>query len=291
MKKITPLTFALLLCLGLQVQGQSHRETQSLVIDVDKYEEIHFYNKHGEVNVRGVDGTTARIDGERKLRSKSKSKLEQAKAEIYLDTFTVDNALVIFINNPFYQLEGDYESPFMYYDSRQEFKHPNIWKKRYVNFEFDVEIEVPRASNLTVATHSGDLKVSQILGLLSAKNHHDDVTLEDVSDLYHVHTHHGDIKVSLTKALEGDIDFDTHHGDITVSMPSVPSAEIHFDSHHGDFYTDFDWRAISRNIQDVSSSKRKTKYKLGDKTLVQMGDGDHTLTFDTHHGDMYLLQL
>ena len=257
-------------CLGLQLQSQVHREHQLITLDVSGYDEIQFYNKHGKVDVRGVKGDDMRIEGERILRAKSNKKLEEAKAQIFLDTFTVGNALVVFINNPFYRLDGDYDDGFMHYTTYKKYQNTQFWKKKYVNFEFDIQIDIPHDSNLKVRTHSGDLTVRNLQGRLAASNHHDDIMLHEVLDVTDVHTHHGDISVSLIESPSADVAFSSHHGDISVSVPSEPSAMIHFDSHHGDFYTDFDWRNVPRSRHEVSVSNIKTKYKLSDKTLVQM---------------------
>jgi len=284
----------IILSAAIVASAQSYNSKQDLTIDVSQFKEVHIYNKHGKVKVEAVQGSIAKIQSNRKLKAKSSKKLEASKSMIYIDTIVLEDILVIYIKNPFYYLDREYDDEFMHYRTKDEGSWFNNRNKNHVKFTFDMNISMPASTNLFIATHSGDLSVEGVRGSLAARNHHDDIALIDVSEVYYVHTHHGDIDVQLEKPISRDIKLDTHHGDIKVSTPGVPSAQISFDSHHGEFYTDFDWTTISTPQMSQSTSDRskyRTKYKLGDITSVKMGDGEYTLTFDTHHGDMYLLQL
>jgi|GEM_PF-1415842 len=284
------LTMCMLLCLGANAQRYS--DNTNLNIDVSQYEIVHIYNTGGETSVKVSSGNNLRLDATRKIKAKSDRKLEEAKADIFLDTSVVDGALIIYVENPYRVLKGDYDNDHFYYTSRHNGGHyGNGWGNNGVDFTFDMDITLPPTTTLIVSTHRGDLEVDGVRGALRAVNHHGNVSLNDVKVLHYAHSHHGDVEVSFVSQPDNDMSFDTHHGDIRVSFPQAPSAEIEFDSHHGSFYTDFDWNPSKAQLE-VNKSKRRrgTKYKIGDRTKVSMGQGNHKMTFDTHHGDMYILK-
>ena len=289
MKYITTL---IILIISLNINAQRHNDEQKLDLDVSSYDAVHIYNKYGDVEVKGVKSGSAQIMAERMIKTKSKKKLTKALGEINLETTVIDNELIVYIESPFYQLKGDYDNDYMYYRNVNDgmFNSGN-WNKPYADFSFDMEITLPEDVNLIVSTHEGILHVEGMKGELIALNHHDGLKLENIENLSYAHSHHGDVEVHFSAAPSNDISFDTHHGDIKVSFPSTPSAAVSFDSHHGSFYTDFDWRQEPvRLSKSTSRSKRKAKYKVGDKTTVSIGEGQYNLTFQTHHGDMYLTQ-
>ncbi len=289
MKYITTL---LILLLTLSLSAQRHHDTQNLDLDLSTYDAIHIYNKHGDVKVKGAKVAKAQIRADRVIKTKSKKKLTKAISEINLRTTVIDNELIVYIESPFFKLQGDYNNDYMSYRGMNDgmFNSGN-WNKPYADFSFDMEITLPEDANLVVSTHEGRLQVDGVKGELIALNHHDGLKLENIENLRYAHSHHGDVEVQFNTAPSNDISFETHHGDIKVSFPSTPSAAVSFDSHHGSFYTDFDWkREPVRLSKSTSRSDKVAKYKVGDKTTVSMGDGQYSLTFETHHGDMYLTQ-
>lgn len=289
MKYITTLFF---LMLTLSLSAQRHNDVQNLNLDLAGYDAIHIYNKYGDVHVKGEKVATAQIRADRMIKARSKKKLANAISEINLTTSVIDNELIVYIESPFYKLEGDYNNDYMSYRGMNDgmFNSGN-WDKPYANFSFDMEITLPENVNLVVSTHEGSLQVDGMKGELIALNHHDGLKLENVENLSYAHSHHGDVEVQFSTAPSNDIFFETHHGDIKVSFPTMPSAAVSFDSHHGSFYTDFDWKQEPvRLSKSTSRSNKKAEYKVGDKTTVSMGDGQYNLTFETHHGDMYLTQ-
>jgi len=276
----------------LSSNAQRHTDQQTLRLDLSSYDAVHIYNKHGDVEVVGKNVTEGRIDVKRTIKARSKKKLAKGIAEITIDTTVIDNELIVYIKSPFHKLHGDYDNEYMYYRGVNDgmFNGGN-WNKSYADFSFDLDIVLPEDVRLIVSTHEGGLRVDGIKGSLIALNHHNNVKLKNIENLIYVHSHHGDVEVQFVTIPNNDMSFDTHHGDIKVSFPSVPSAVVSFDSHHGSFYTDFDWmHKPVRLSKTVSRSNSKAKYKVGDKTRVSMGDGRYNLTFETHHGDMYLTQ-
>ena len=181
MKYITTFFF---LMLTFSLSAQRHNDMQNLNLDLSGYDAIHIYNKHGDVHVKGAKVATAEIRADRMIKTKSKKKLERAISEINLKTTVLDNELIIYIETPFYRLQGDYNNDYMSYRGMNDgmFNSGN-WNKPYADFSFDMEITLPENVNLIVSTHEGRLNVDGMKGELIALNHHDDLKLKNIKRL------------------------------------------------------------------------------------------------------------
>lgn len=277
---------------GQVLIAQTNTDSKTLDFDMSQYSMIHIYNSNGDIDVRGVKSDQAKVEVERTLKATSQKRLKRAMTEIFIDTMVVDDELFVYVNSPYRKLMGGqnqrylhYQTPYDQWDSKDGIHQVGI------ESTFELKVSIPYETSLVVSTHKGHILVDEIKGDLAALNHFNDVKLKNVRDVNYAHSHHGDIQVDFIEQPENDISFDTHHGDIKVSFPQAPSLEIEFDSYHGSFYTDFEWQEQSPQFKKVKSkSKRKATYKLEDKTLVSMGNGTQKITFDSHHGDFYILK-
>lgn len=274
------------------LNAQKHIDSKLFNINTAQYAMIHVYNTGGAVEVKGTRSAEAKIEVKRTLKATNKKRLERAIKEIHVDTMVVDDELFVFINSPYKKLKPGYNQQYLNYQSPQnQWNNKNGIRQVGIESIFELKISLPVETKLVVSTHRGPLKVENVKGSLVALNHHDDVKLLNVRDVLYAHSHHGDVQVDFVGQPSNDIAFDTHHGDIKVSFPETPSVEVEFDSYHGSFYTDFQWNEKHAKFQKVTSkSKRKATYKLGDKTIVSMGNGSQKMTFDSHHGDFYILK-
>ncbi len=282
------LTSILTLVVSIAI-SQSHQDEKKMVIDAAKYSAIHVYNHKGFVKVRGTNNETGQILVKRKLKARTNKKIQEAISLVYIDTLVLDNILIVYMQSPYHTLEGDINDDYLHYHSVQKW-HNNRGRKG-IEYSFDLDIGLPSSTNIVVTNHHGYIKVQDVSGELMADAHHKNIDLDRVSDVRYVHTHHGDIDISLDRVPSGDMSLGSHHGDIKVSVPGVPSAQVTFDSHHGNFYTDFDWETVFDESTTSKKTKHKTKYKLGENTAVQIGAGAHNISYSTHHGDMFLVQL
>lgn len=278
--------------LSFSINAQKHTDSKSFDFDMNRYDKIHIYNTGGAITVQGNRTGDARIEVDRVLKATTQKKLKRAITEIFVDTMIVDDELFVFISSPYRKLKSNNNDEFLHYQS----PHNNSQSKNGiyevgVTTVFNLNINIPTETEMIVSTHKGLLKVNGVQGSLAAINHHDDVILTNVRDVTYAHSHHGDVQVDFVQQPSNDISFDTHHGDIKVSFPGTPSAQVEFESYHGSFFTDFDWEKEQPKFEKVKSkSKRKATYKLGDKTIVSIGNGGQKMTFDSHHGDFYILK-
>lgn len=272
--------------------SQSHQDVTRMDVNTQNFERVHLYNTGGKVNVTSTSGQSGQIIAHRTIKATSKTKLKRAVEEIFFDSLIIDNELFLFVNNPYKTLEPHSSGKYMHYQYNYRGDEKQYWdgmKSLGVDFKFEIELSLPKATDLVVVTHRGILSVEDIQGSLVAMNHHDDVYLENVADLERASSHHGDVEVSFANEPSEDIALNTHHGDIKLKFKNEPSATLELYSYHGSFYTDFDYKSAPL-VTVASKSKRSTKYKVGNKTRVTMGNGGKKISFDSHHGDMYIIK-
>ena len=278
----------LTILLGVQSPAKhKHEDSNKMTIDFSSYSHVHIYNTGGAVDVKGISSGTGEVSIQRRIEARSSSKLENAIQNVYLDTMVIDDELVIFIESPYQELTSRY-SDYLRYEGRGRFQH---WNSREVGVEylFDLDIKLPAGISSTISTHKGDINIEGLSEELTVMNHFDDVVLKDVQKVLYAHTHHGDVEVSYSGKLSEDVELDTHHGDIVLKFRQAPSANIEFESYHGSMYTDFDWEP-GKLLIEQNDEGRKTRYKVGGKTNVTMGNGGPRISFDSHHGDFYILK-
>ncbi|MCB0629409.1 MAG: hypothetical protein R2824_13765 [Saprospiraceae bacterium] len=285
------LAIACLSTLGAAM-AQEFKDEATFTVDASKYDRFHLYNRRGAVTVKAANGNTATLKVNRRLKAKTKERLEEAKAQMYMDKMEKDGDIVFFIQHPKLKLKfGD--DGFAWYSSEDE----NGWgwnsDDERIEAEYTITLEIPANTDLTVTTHEHPLKVSGMQGDLIARNHHGGVLVEGQGGSADVHSHHKDIEIFYTKNPTRECSYDTHHGDIRVHYPANLSADATMYSYHGEFFTEFDWNVQPMTVSTESREKGKgTKYMISGKsgTNVRIGRGGPVQHFKSHHGDIYLLK-
>lgn len=268
--------------------GQEFRDESTFSVDVSQYDRLNLYNRRGAVTVKAISGNQARLTVKRYLKAKSSSRLEEAKEEIYMDKMERNGEIVFFIQHPNVKLQFENDGVAWYNGNNN-----NGWwddDRNRIKAEFTITLEMPANEPLTVVNHERPLKVSGMQADLIARNHHDGVLVEKQGGSADVHSHHGDVEVFYTKNPTRACRYDTHHGDIRVHYRNGLAADASLYSYHGDFYSSFDWEM--KPVQLTTSNRsNKAKYKVSSKkgTEIAIGNGGYMQKFNTHHGDIYLL--
>lgn len=285
----------LLLCIAClstlaSCMAQQFKDEATFTVDVSQYDRFHLYNRRGAVTVKAVNGNTATLKVSRSLQAKNKARLEEAKAEMYMDKREKDGDIVFFIQHPELTLEFNDEG-FAWYKNRKEDSWGWNSDDDYIKAEYTVVLEIPANTDLTVTTHEHPLKVSGMQGDLIARNHHDGVLVEGQGGSADVHSHHEDIEVFYTKNPTRACHYDTHHGDIRIHYAAGLSADASLYSYHGEFFSDFDWSLLPMTVSTKPGAKG-TKYHISGKsgTNIRIGQGGTEQDFKSHHGDIYLLK-
>ena len=284
MKLILTLSFLITLTWTHLESKKEFKDGDTIEYSLDGIREVSLYNHYGDVKVIGTNRKNAKLTYVRRLKSASSAKLEDAKEEVKLQSMNEGDELIIFFEAPDMKFTIDPDGR-GYYHSRNW----NDWKDRYqVSFEFDMTLEIPSDMNLNVSNHHDGLSVENISGDVYAHNHHKDLELRNIGSQIKASTHHGNVIVSHIDNPDADSYYKTHHGDIKVQFEDGLSADVSLKSHHGSFFSDFDWKTGPIKTS-VDSDHKGTKYKIGKDTRVIIGSGGPSLDFRTHHGDIYLL--
>lgn len=277
---------ALTLCFCASLVGQKDTESFKMNYNVANYDNIRIHNFKGDVTVNAKTGNQFELKVQRILKSKSNSKLNAAKTEVYVDTTVVDGEFIVFMVAPDKHFKMD-ENGNSYYNGQDW----NNWSKNKikdygVEYEFIIDATIPPSKNLYAATHHKDVTVKGINGNTTVKSHHGSVRATTGGDIVIAKTHHGDVTVEHSSSNVTEGVYKTHHGDINTSFPQL-SADATMKSHHGSFYIDFDYQHVAQQVK-MREDGKKTKYKLGGDTAIRVGSGSGKLTYATHHGDTYI---
>lgn len=285
----------LLLCIAClctlgNTMAQQFKDEATFTVDVSQYDRFHLYNRRGAVTVKATTGNTATLKVMRSLKARNKQRLEEAKAEMYMDKREKDGDIVFFIQHPEMKLEFNDEG-YAWYKNRNKDSWGWNSDDDHIEAEYTITLEIPATTDLTVTTHEHPLKVSGMQADLIARNHHGGVLVEKQGGSADVHSHHEDIEVFYTQIPKRDCKYDTHHGDIRVHYPMGLAADASLYSYHGDFFTEFDWSVLPMTVS-ANPKDNGAKYRISGKsgTNVRIGKGGPMQSFKSHHGDIYLLK-
>ncbi|MFZ2148273.1 MAG: hypothetical protein WAV28_13735 [Sedimentisphaerales bacterium] len=155
-----------------------------------------------------------------------------------------------------------------------------------------LDVTVPNQTGLELATHNGEIIITNITGRLNATTHNGKVTAEQVSGTIELHTHNGSV---ICKEISGDTQLKSHNGGIKVyysqAAPSVCdislitynggielttplkfSGEVEASTHNGSIRTDLPITVVGK----LSKSKLTGK----------IGTGRGKLHLETHNGSI-----
>jgi len=105
--------------------------------------------------------------------------------------------------------------------------------------ETDMDIQVPRHTNLEIEVFSSPVKVTGVNGQHRVHTFSGTVRLIDVSGPVKAETFSGSIDLQLAATVnQPDLDLHTFSGDIDVRVPATARAEVDFDSFSGELTSD-----------------------------------------------------
>jgi DUF4097 and DUF4098 domain-containing protein YvlB len=167
-------------------------------------------NFSGRVTITGTDRTDAAIEA---VRRGTRARLDRIK----LDIHTEGSTLVINAN-----------------------QHDQSWWSRHNGVvETDLDIKVPRKTNLDVDVFSAAVNVAGVEGTHKLHGFSSRVRLESVTGPIRVHTFSGSVDVG-AKAWVADqvIDVDTFSGNVALHLPETARGTVTFDSFSGHLNSD-----------------------------------------------------
>ena len=158
---------------------------------------------------------------------------------------------------------------------------------------FDITLQVPMRTSLTLKTIHGDIEVEHAQGELEVSCNNGEVTLAQISGSVVAHSLNGKVKVGMT-AVDSDkpMSFSSLNGDIDVSLPPDIKANLSMKSDNGEMYSDFDIKIDSQATQPAAEELRSQngKYRIrADRTTRgTINGGGPELQFKTFNGNIYI---
>jgi DUF4097 and DUF4098 domain-containing protein YvlB len=132
---------------------------------------------------------------------------------------------------------------------------------------FNMEIVVPRKSQLTVRNEKGDIVVSDMAGPVTIDNHNGDVDVRNTAGDVTIDMRHGDVKVADTK---GDIKLAGKGGEVDVT---TASGGLTVD---GEFYGPIRADKIAKGVRYISQRSDLTLSQLSGH--LELGSGNLEIT-------------
>ena len=237
-------------------------------------------NVNGDVNVTGYDGDNIEITAVRSLK-KRRGRLSEAEAEEYqLVTKWHEGSLFVYVEAPGFHAEfyrGGVE-----YHMHQDGDNP-------INFNFDIEVKMPRNVPLTLSTiNRGDVTATHFEKGVEANNVNGSIELREVAGPTSANTVNGDIEVWFAKNPTTDTSFNTVNGIIEVYSPKNFGAVVTFESVHGELYTNFDKVTRLPNQLNKEEDRQGHRYRISSNAPIQIGDGGPMMSFKMVNGSAYI---
>jgi hypothetical protein len=211
-----PLIAALVLACSLRADGSEGRIAFS---DPSKPGTLRIRVWHGDVSVRGADGSAIIVKSDSEAVSPSPRK----------------DGLRVLSASPAYTLT----------------EKDNVVSLEYAGESAggnstDFDITVPRSTSIVVANSArGDFECAGVTGDIDVRTMGGDVRLGQVCAGALVETMHGDIDVTVKSLSQTKpLSFTSMHGGVAIHLPADEKACIRFRTHRGVILTDFDDKAL-----------------------------------------------
>jgi DUF4097 and DUF4098 domain-containing protein YvlB len=195
-------------------------------------------NGHGDITVRGSDGTEIRVTAKKTVKSWSESEAGRIAEPV---------KVVIEQNGDGYEV------------------HPSGFDLSSSKIGVDLEVAIPKRSVLSVKTDKGDVIVSGISGDVGITDMLGDVDVRGTTGDVNVETRKGDVKVSSTK---GDVKVSGKGGEIEVN-DTAGSLTV-----EGDFYGPIRADKAIKGVRMVSSKTDLTLSALAGHFEAGSGNMD-----------------
>jgi hypothetical protein len=153
----------------------------------------------------------------------------------------------------------------------------------------DVNVLVPRASNLTLKTMTGEITVEGVRGDIEANSMNGEVTIRAVEGSVVAHSLNGDVSVVLDRVETKPMSFSTMNGDIDVTLPADVKARFKLHNDRGEIYSDFDMKLERVPPQETQGEGMK-KVRFERTAYANINGGGPEVSFRTVNGEIRIRQ-
>lgn len=173
-------------------------------------------------------------------------------------------------------------------DNRMSISAPSF------NHPVDLEIQVPRRTNLELSTvNGGDIHVEGVDGELEVSNVNGAITLTAVGGSIVAHTVNGKVTAALSRVSpQKPMAFSSLNGAIDVTLPSATKANLKLQTDNGSAFTDFDLHTLPQSSASVVEDTRRSggRYRLSVNKVVYgaINGGGPDIEVRTFNGNIYV---
>ncbi|MBO6792496.1 MAG: hypothetical protein JJ895_01205 [Balneolaceae bacterium] len=275
----------ILLIVGCTMQATAQDVDENISFEIkssefSKNHKIIVKNINGELNVTGYSGDEIRVKARRQV-WKERGRLSQNEADEVQLTYMIEDGFVfVYVDAPGVNIDFD-EGRIGY--------NMNWDDDNYPRFNFDIDVQIPEAYHIEVATvNGGDVFVQKMNNQIKASNINGDVKVKDAKTTTDARTVNGDIEVWFDENPIADMDFSSVNGTIEIYSPKDFGAVVTFESLHGELYTDFkDVQRLPHHL-NRATQKQGNRYKISTSSPIQIGDGGPSMSFKLVNGSVYI---
>ncbi len=239
------------------------------------------YNLEGSIKVEGYSGDKVLIELDKTISAKTKSVLEEGKAEIKLGFEQIGDSVAAYIIEPWDTRPHDWST-----GDRWENR-----KKIEYRCNLSYTVKVPFDMNVRVSTvNDGEILVKDVRGNLNVSNVNGGVTVVNAKSATRASTVNGPITINYLSNPAGDCSYHTINGKITVTYPNDLSADLQFKSMNGAYYTDFQNVEVLPVKVNITKDKKSdgTLYRINKNSDIRIGSGGKLFKFETLNGNIYI---
>jgi hypothetical protein len=230
-------------------------------------------NVFGSIRVTVHDRPSVEMTASETIRADTQADLERARAESTLRT------------------ERDADK--VEFRVRDEDDDCNCRWVRWDDYvvEYDIELRVPADVELELSTvNKGDIVVDGVHGDFTFRNVNGAIRLRGLRGAGEVVTVNGAIDATFDQVPAGATLFKTVNGRIEAGFPTDLSADLAFRTMHGEVWTDFDAEPVAVPLTP-ETTREGTRFILrSDRSMVRVGNGGPTHSFETLNGDIYVVR-
>lgn len=283
MKKVNSVFVVFLVWGLLNLNAQRFEETIKEEIEIASGEtELVVKNVTGSITIEGYSGSSILFEVNKEITASSTEDLELGKKELLLKIFKEGNRVIAHPDAPYINFS----------EEGMGFNWCNNNGRISYEHKLDFKIKVPKSVSINASTvNDGEVLISNISGeSLKVSNVNGGIELNNVTGTTDLNCVNGDVKITYTKNPSAASKYYALNGDMNISYQSGLSANVSFKSMNGELFTDFDINDQFTQTKK-SMSKNKAKFKFEAKPVLQIGQGDVVLDFETLNGNVYIKKI
>jgi hypothetical protein len=153
----------------------------------------------------------------------------------------------------------------------------------------DLEIEVPKKTNLNLQAKLGTIMVDDVEGDIEATSLNGSINLTNVSGSVVAHSMNGTVVVSFQNIAESKpMSFTSMNGNVDVTLPAAAKANLKMRTALGGIYTDFDVQLATSSTNSTQDQTRLRRIRVERNVSGTINGGGADFDLRSQNGNVYL---